>query len=98
MLTLPIKRKYFDMIENDIKGEEYRDTKPYYDARFRKLNFPITLRLRAGYRKDSPLMECVVRITLGVGREDWGAVPGKVYYVLKILEHKRVRNITTSST
>lgn len=33
MLTLPIKRKWFDMIVNGEKKEEYRDIKPYYDSR-----------------------------------------------------------------
>lgn len=31
MLTLPIKKKWFDMILNGIKQEEYREIKPYYD-------------------------------------------------------------------
>lgn len=34
MLTLPIKKKWFDMIVAGEKKEEYRDIKPYYDARF----------------------------------------------------------------
>ena len=33
MLTLPIKKKWFDMILNGIKKEEYREIKPYYDSR-----------------------------------------------------------------
>ncbi len=34
MLTLPIKKKWFDMIKAGIKKEEYREIKPYYDSRF----------------------------------------------------------------
>lgn len=34
MLTLPIKKKWFDMIVAGEKKEEYRDIKPYYDTRF----------------------------------------------------------------
>lgn len=34
MLTLTIKRKWFNMILSGEKREEYRDIKPYYDARF----------------------------------------------------------------
>lgn len=34
MLTLPIKKKWFDMILSGEKKEEYREIKPYYDSRF----------------------------------------------------------------
>lgn len=34
MLTLPIKKKWFDMILSGEKQEEYREIKPYYDSRF----------------------------------------------------------------
>lgn len=33
MITLPIKKKWFDMILNSVKLEEYREIKPYYDSR-----------------------------------------------------------------
>lgn len=34
MLTLPIKKKWFDMILSGEKKEEYRDIKDYYTIRF----------------------------------------------------------------
>ena len=34
MLTLPIKKKWFDMIKSGEKKEEYREIKPYYEKRF----------------------------------------------------------------
>lgn len=37
MLTLPIKRKWFDMIRNYDKEHEYRDICPYYIKRFSNL-------------------------------------------------------------
>ncbi len=37
MLTLQIKKKWFDMILSGEKKEEYREIKPYYITRFRKL-------------------------------------------------------------
>lgn len=37
MLTLPIKKKWFDMILSGEKKEEYREIKPYYKNRFEKL-------------------------------------------------------------
>jgi hypothetical protein len=37
MLTLPIKKKWFDMIAIGEKKEEYRGIKPYYTRRLAKL-------------------------------------------------------------
>lgn len=34
MLTLPIKKKWYDMILSGEKKEEYREVKEYYDSRF----------------------------------------------------------------
>lgn len=36
MITLPIKKKWFDMILSGEKTEEYREIKPYYDTRLPK--------------------------------------------------------------
>ena len=91
MLTLPIKRKWLDMIASGEKGEEYRALTPYYDARF--TNMPKFLvngmlqsyvRLRAGYRKDSPSLVIQCWIDTGTGRPEWGAEPGKEYFRLHI--------------
>ena len=35
MLTLPIKKKWYDMILSGEKKEEYREIKPYYTSRFK---------------------------------------------------------------
>lgn len=37
MLTLPIKGCWFDMILCGKKTEEYREIKPYYSSRFKKI-------------------------------------------------------------
>ena len=37
MLTLPIKKKWFDMIKSGEKKEEYREFKPYYTTRFNNI-------------------------------------------------------------
>ena len=37
MLTLSIKKEWFDMINEEKKLHEYRDIKPYYTIRFKKL-------------------------------------------------------------
>ena len=43
MLTLPIQRKWFDMILSGEKKEEYRDIKEYYETRFQNLFGAITI-------------------------------------------------------
>jgi hypothetical protein len=85
MLTLPIKKKWFDMIESGEKKEEYRDIKPYYQSRFDKyLEKHIPVKFRNGYSNDSPSCICMVFVTIGTGKPEWGAVDGVLYYVLSI--------------
>lgn len=43
MLTLPIQRKWFDMILSGEKKEEYRDIKEYYETRFQNLFGALTV-------------------------------------------------------
>ena len=40
MLTLPIKKKWFNLILSGEKREEYREIKPYYTKRFQKILAP----------------------------------------------------------
>lgn len=102
MLTLPIKRKWFDMIATGEKPEEYRDITPYYDARFSKAprflengrpQFYIIL--RAGYRRDSPRMAISCWIDTGEGRPEWGAEPGKKYFRLHITWIRKLKQEET---
>lgn len=98
MLVLPIKKKWFDMIVNGEKKEEYREIKTYYDNRFNgflKINKYATafdIVFRNGYKYNSPSVKCKVTVSKGTGKEEWGAIPGQQYYVLKILEILEVRN------
>jgi hypothetical protein len=104
MLTLTIKRKWFDMILSGEKKEEYREIKPYYDARLPKEFglfktgdnlekgniFPpadlseIPVRFRNGYSKNSPEIVAYCKLTIGTGKPEWGAEPGRRYYILEI--------------
>lgn len=98
MLTLPIKKKWFDMILSGEKKEEYRDMSPYYNSRFSKYfyltrgiggNIVISseefkVQFRNGYRKDSPSFVAYVRPHIGFGKVEWGAEPDVQYYVLEI--------------
>ena len=86
MLTLPIKRNWFDMIASGEKKEEYRNCTKYYKSRFEKYAAASSfkIRFRAGYKADSPLMECEVSLYYGRGREEWGALPSWIGFILKI--------------
>lgn len=88
MLTLPIKRKWFDMIVSGEKTEEYREITPYYTSRlhmghFHEENINSCI-LRNGYSKNSPSIGIDFWIRVGSGREEWGAEKGKFYYILEI--------------
>lgn len=89
MLTLPIHRNWFDMISAGIKTEEYRDIKPFYTSRFRKVT-ECNIMFRNGYSQKSPTLQCAVSISCGEGREEWGATPGKTYYVLRITRVEKI--------
>ena len=93
MLILPIKKKWFDMIRSGEKKEEYREIKPYWTSRLVKNGYPNTIILRNGYRKESPKIKCRCRLSIGLGKEEWGAITGTKYYILEILEILEVRNV-----
>ena len=39
---------------------------------------------RNGYNHNSPSINAICSLDIGTGKEEWGAEPGKIYYVLKI--------------
>lgn len=94
MLILPIKAKWFDMICNREKLEEYREIKPYYTKRFKTIGLldqyglPTLLTqdiiLRNGYSANSRAVKVEVSIDIKCGRPEWGAESGVEYYCLKI--------------
>lgn len=93
MLTLPIKKKWFDMILSGKKKEEYREITSYYDSRllgFYTDKMEHQILLRNGYSLKSPTIKCKVEISKGIGKEEWGAEPNKEYYVLKILSVEEI--------
>ena len=92
------------MIKSGEKKEEYRDINPYYNSRFKKYcnistrdvmeNYIpdncIDVIFRNGYSKNSPSIKCKCSIWCNEGKEELGAEPGKLYYVLKILEVEEI--------
>lgn len=91
MLTLVIKKKWFDMIDKGEKQEEYRDITPYYNSRLGlREGTEQEIRLRNGYSSSSPMLQITALITKGTGNPDWGASEGKEYWVLKIKSRERV--------
>lgn len=90
-LNITLKKKWFDMIASGEKKEEYREIKPYWTKRFlghhNQLNPFFHVIARNGYRPDSPEIVWVHEgIEIGEGKPEWGAEPGKQYFVLKIGE------------
>jgi len=90
-LTLTIAEPWFSMIRDGKKKEEYREIKPYYKRRFQFKKFEKyslfkcfdLLVLRNGYRADSPKITLKnPRIRIGQGRPEWGAEPGKTYFII----------------
>ncbi len=95
MLTLPTKKKWFDMILSGEKKEEYRADTRYYESRFDKyIGIPVKVKFRNGYRKDSPsFIRTVIPNYRRGGRPDWGAEPDKDYIVLTIQSEKLITRI-----
>lgn len=69
----------------------------FYDSRFQNYFYNGKIRInknlvdkeivfRNGYEKTSPQVKCLVHLTKGNGKKEWGAIPGKEYYILKILK------------
>ena len=94
MLTLPIKKQWFDMIMYGGKNEEYRSMTPYYEQRFKGIGLlddngnptdnEACINLRNGYGRKVPEMTVLVTLKIGTGHPKWGAEEGTWYYVLEI--------------
>lgn len=98
MLTLTIKKKWYNMILSGEKKEEYRAMTKYYESRFMNLwrgsliggEAERKIALRNGYLSTSPTMIVTVTLDIGPGRSEWGAEPGKEYYRLHIKKKEQI--------
>lgn len=89
-LNLVLKANWYELIKAGIKKEEYREITSYWERRL--CFFPydkkqqrdfITVRFHKGYTKENILFECK-GIEIGEGRTEWGAKPGKIYFIIKL--------------
>lgn len=81
-LFLSLKARWYEMIESGVKLEEYREIKEYWlkrlaDKKFRRVQFSY------GYTKRTMTFLCD-GIEIGTGNPEWGAEPGKEYFVIKL--------------
>lgn len=94
MLTLPIKKQWYDMILSGEKKEEYREIKSYYTIRFQNIGIlgkdnileksQKEICFRNGYLSSSPSFVATCSLSIDTGNPNWGAVSNTKYYVLKI--------------
>ena len=94
-LKLVLKKKWYDMIASGEKKEEYREMKEYWIHRLAEDVPPPsffgrrygTVTFYLGYAKERPSMSFKIEsITIGKGKTEWGAEPGKDYFVIKLGE------------
>ncbi len=93
MLTLPIKKKWFDMIKSGEKKEEYRTRNDYYYTRFKKIIDNLEkgqdqyILLRNGYSSKNPTIKIKVEnILIGGGKKEWGYIGPEMCFVIRIGE------------
>ena len=99
-LHLPLRKLWYEMIENGIKTEEYREIKPYWTRRFIGMNQPLFsfrygyqqanvkgythVKFSYGYTKRTMTFE-IKEITIGKGNPEWGA-PKEDVFIIKLGE------------
>lgn len=104
ILDLPLKAKWYDMIESGVKHEEYREIKPYWSKRLLGFDVPLFshrcgyqqcnakdythVRFRYGYTKRTMLRE-IESITIGYGNQDWGAPKDEQVFIIKLKPNER---------
>jgi hypothetical protein len=100
ILHLVLKYKWYDMIDSGVKLEEYRYIKPYWSDRLDNcdengLHYE-AVRFQRGYTKNPPTMtfKWDEELVTGEGRPEWGAEPGKKYFVIKLGERLKAKDLT----
>ena len=84
ILHLTLTKKWFDMIANGEKREEYREMKPYWHKRLLNKHYD-AIHFRNGYAQDAPNMTVELKeIQSSLGIIEWGAPEGTPVYILKL--------------
>jgi hypothetical protein len=90
------------MTLSGVKKEEYREIKPFWIRRLKWKTqaidkFDVT-RLMNGMAKNAPVFTIEHKgIRIGEGRPEWGAEPGKKYFIImhgEVLETKNINQNT----
>lgn len=92
VLHLTLKKKWFDMIASGEKKEEYREIKKHWISRL--CNNPKQfldglqdydyIHFTDGYNRPRSMNIKCEGIDFGYGKPEWGAEPGKEYFVIKL--------------
>jgi hypothetical protein len=91
MLTLPIKKKWFDLIKSGEKTTEYREFKKYYETRLKGLGSGCVLKLRNGYSSKSPSIDIIIDyIDVIKGSEQPYLENEKMYFAIRIKSFKQI--------
>lgn len=89
-LYLVLKNPWYEMIKSGEKKEEYRDLSDFYKRRFYDKSGNLksfdTLEFVLGYPKKEDMSKRMFfknpKITIGEGKPEWGAEPGKQYFII----------------
>ncbi len=68
--------------------DNFESIKEYDPAQIKELEIVF----RNGYRADSPKIKCKCKLKIGQGKKEWGAEPGKEYYILEIIKIIEIQN------
>ncbi len=83
ILHLTLKKKWFNLIKDHVKIEEYREIKPYWNKRLNGSHTHILF--VNGYGKDRPRILIELKeIMTGLGLPLWGAPEKKTVYILRL--------------
>ena len=81
ILYLPLKAKWYNMIDSGVKPEDYRDIKPYWQKRLNKDYTHVMFSY--GYTKRKMIFR-INRIITGYGITEWGAPSDKKVFIIKL--------------
>lgn len=104
MLTLILKREWYDKLLSGDKEEDYRDIKPFYTSRLRTILGDEKMSLinegkevllgdvvyKLGYKKDSCSFTEMTTVRIGKGNPSMGADEKNQQYIFRLLVPVRI--------